>query len=92
VVALNNWETHDFSVKMLDWSAARGSKLVYKCRRCGRHFQHFTATSRDMWAVDGEGRALEGSVSGRWLTEECPRLFNVKDDDDRKRLYKSVAV
>jgi len=84
-----NWETHDFAVKMLDWSAARGSKLAYRCRRCGRNFCHFTTAGRDMWAVDAEGRALESIVSDRWLSEECPRLFIVKDDEDRKRLSKA---
>ncbi len=92
MAAVNKWETHDFAVKMLDWSAARGSKLAYRCRRCGRIFHHFTAAGRDMWAVDGEGRALEGSVSDRWLSEGCPRLFNMKDDEDRKRLYNPVST
>ena len=91
-VAVKNWGTHDFAVKMLDWSAARGSRLAYRCRRCGRNFSHFTGASRDMWAVDAEGRALEGIVSARWLSEECPRLFSVKDEDDRKRLSKAVAA
>jgi hypothetical protein len=90
--AKKNWETHDFMAKMLDWSPARGSKLAYRCRRCGRSFCHFTGVSRDMWAVDGEGRALDGSVSDRWLSEQCPRLFDVKDDEDRKRLSKAVPV
>jgi hypothetical protein len=91
-VAVNNWETHDFAVKMLDWSAARGSRLAYSCRRCGRNFCHFSAASRDMWAVDGAGRALEGVVSNRWLSEKCPRLSSVKDDEDRKRLSKPIAA
>jgi hypothetical protein len=90
--ALKNWETHDFAVKMLDWSAARGSKLFYRCRRCGRNFCHFTAASREMWAVDAECRVLESAISDRWLSEECPRLFAVKDDEDRKRLSKAVAA
>jgi len=91
-VAIKKWGTHDFTVKMLDWSAARGSRLAYRCRRCGRNFCHFSAASRDMWAVDGEGRALEGIVSDRWLSEECPRAFSLKDDEDRKRLSKSAAA
>jgi hypothetical protein len=90
--ALKNWETHDFAVKMLDWSAARGSRLAYRCRRCGRNFCHFTAISRNMWAVDGEFRALEDVVSDRWLLESCPRLFNVKDNEDRKRLSKPAPA
>jgi hypothetical protein len=90
--AVKNWETHDFAVKMLNWSAARGSRLLYRCRRCGRNFCHFSAASRNTWAVDGEGRALEGIVSERWLLERCPGLFSVKDDEDRKRLAKAVAA
>jgi hypothetical protein len=82
----DTWQTHDFTVKMLDWSAARGSRLSYRCRRCGRSFQHFSATRQGMWAVDGTGRALERGISAKWLSEECPRLFNIKDDEDRKRL------
>jgi len=92
MAAINNWETHDFAVKMLDWSAARGSRLAYRCRRCGRNFRHFAAAGRNMWAVDGEGRTLEGIVSDRWLSEECPRLFSAKDDEDRKRLSKAVGA
>lgn len=91
-VAGNNWETHDFAVKMLNWSAARGSMLAYRCRRCGRKFHHFSVASQDIWAVDGAGRALEGIVSDRWLSEECPRLFSAKDDEDRKRLSKPEAA
>jgi hypothetical protein len=86
-----NWATHDFTVKMLDWSAARGSRLAYTCRRCGRRFCHFSLLSRDSWAIDREGRSLDTVVTNRWLTEECPRLFNVKDDEDRKQLSKSGA-
>ena len=89
--AKKNWETHDFMTKMLDWSPARGSKLAYRCRRCGRSFCHFTGACSDMWAVDGEGRTLDGSVSVRWLSEECPRLFDMKDDEDRKRLSKAIS-
>lgn len=88
MVAVNNWKTHDFAVKMLAWSQARGSRLEYRCRRCGRNFHLFTAASGDMWAVDGQGRTLENIVSDRWLSDECPRLFNAKDDEDRKRLSK----
>ena len=91
MAAVNNWGIHDFAVKMLAWSAVRGSTLEYRCRRCGRSFHQFTATSRDIWAVDGEGRALEGIVSDRWLSAECPRLFGVTDDEDRKRLSKIVG-
>lgn len=91
-VSGNHWKTHDFAVKMLDWSAARGSRLSYRCRRCGRNFSHFSAASQNIWAVDGAGMALEGSVSDRWLSEECPRLFTVKDDEDRKRLSKPDAA
>jgi hypothetical protein len=91
-LATNNWETHDFAVKMLDWSATRGSRLTYTCRRCGRKFCHFSNVSREVWAVDGEGRALEGTVSNRWLSEGCPRLFSLKDDEDRTRLSRAVGA
>jgi hypothetical protein len=86
-----SWESHDFRVKMLDWSAARGSRLAYTCRRCGRNFCHFAVPSQGPWAVDREGRALEMIVSNRWLSQECPRLFNATDDDDRKQLSKRIA-
>jgi hypothetical protein len=82
------WTTHDFRVKMLDWSAARGSRLAYSCRYCGRMFCSFTINNHGAWATDGVGRALETAVSDRWLTEKCPRNFNATDDDDRKRLAK----
>ena len=92
MAAARNWATHDFAVKMIAWSAARGSTLEYRCRRCGRSFHQFAATSRDIWAVDGEGRALESIVSNRWLSDECPRLFSAKDEEDRKRLVKDVGA
>jgi hypothetical protein len=85
------WDTHDFKVKMLDWTAARGSRLAYTCRHCGRKFCHFTILNQGAWAVDGDGRALENSVSDRWLAEQCPRLLNVRDEDDRKRLSRPAA-
>jgi hypothetical protein len=91
-VAVSNWGTHDFAVKMLDWSAARGSRLSYRCRRCGRNFCQFSGVSREMWAIDREGRALEAIVSNQWLSEECPRLFSMKDDEDRKRLSKGASA
>ena len=91
-VSADSWRTHDFAVKMLDWSAARGSRLLSRCRRCGRSFHHFSVTNQGIWAVDGEGHALERIVSDRWLAEECPRLFSVKDDDDRKLLSKPDAA
>jgi len=80
------WDTHDFAVKMLDWSAARGSRLAYKCRRCGRRFCQFTLHDQRIWAVDGENRALDNMVSDHWLSEQCPRLFRPADEDDRRRL------
>jgi hypothetical protein len=80
------WHTHDFKVKMLDWSSTRGSRLGYTCRLCGRKFCHFTVQSQGPWAVDAESRALENAVSERWLSEICPRSLNIADDDDRKRL------
>jgi hypothetical protein len=87
-----SWETHDFKVKMLDWSAARGSRLAYTCRLCGRRFCCFTIHNRDAWAAtDGEGRALESTVSDRWLSERCPRTVSASDDEDRKRLSKVFA-
>lgn len=86
-----NWETHDFTVKMLDWSAARGSRLAYSCRRCGRKFCLFSLVSRAAWAIDGEGRQLDSMISNRWLAEACPRSFSARDDEDRKQLSKSGA-
>ena len=77
---------------MLAWSEAQGSTLEYKCRRCGRSFRQFTAARRGTWAVDGEGRALESGVGDRWLSDECPLLFDGKDEDDRKRLSKPAAL
>jgi hypothetical protein len=74
----NPWNTHDFKVKMLDWSAARGSRLAHTCRRCGRGFSRFTLLS--------VGRTLETAVSNQWLSEDCPRVTNENDDKDRKRL------
>lgn len=91
-VAVTNWGTHDFAVKMLDWSAARGSRLSYKCRRCGRNFCQFSAASNGTWAVDAEGRALEATVSRQWLSEACPRLTTSKDDEDRKRLSRNSGA
>jgi hypothetical protein len=85
----DQWNTHDFKVKMVDWSAVRGSRLAYTCRRCGRMFSEFaiaTAHNRGAWAIDGEGRVLDRLVSNKWLLEECPRLFKPKDDEDRKQL------
>jgi len=86
-----SWSTHDFTFKMLDWSAARGSRLAYSCRRCGRKFCLFSLVSRDVWATDGEGRPLDSMISNRWLAEACPRSFSVKDEEDRKKLTKSGA-
>ncbi len=90
-MAADQWATHDFKVKMLDWSAARGSRLAHMCRRCGRGFSRFTALSHGIWAIDSEGRALESSVSNQWLAESCPRATNENDDKDRKRLRDVVA-
>jgi hypothetical protein len=80
------WNTHDFKVKMLDWSAARGSRLAHTCRRCGRGFCRFTALGPGVWAIDGEGRALEPSVSSQWLSEPCPLVITESDNKDRGRL------
>lgn len=82
----NQWNTHDFKVKMLDWSAARGSRLAHTCRRCGRGFCRFTVLSHGVWAIDGEGHVLENTVSNQWLSEACPRVTNESDNKDRKRL------
>ena len=80
------WETHDFKVTMLDWSADRGSRLAHLCRLCGRRFCQFTLVrGQGPWAVDSKGRALDSGVSDRWLSEECPRLFKASDENDRKR-------
>jgi len=86
-----SWETHDFKVKMLDWSAARGSRLAYLCRFCGRRFCKFAKQDYEIWAVDGDGRALSSAVSDRWLSEACPRLFKASDEDDRKRLREGAG-
>ena len=85
------WETHDFKVKMLDWSAARGSRLRFSCRLCARDFCHFTTVNNGRWAVDSQGRPLETAVSARWLSESCPRIFTANDDEDRKKLRDVVA-
>lgn len=85
-LANSTWGTHDFRVKMLDWSAARGSRLAFTCRNCGRKFCNFTVLSQGAWAADGDGRALEDAVSIRWLGENCPRLSSANDDRDRERL------
>ncbi len=90
-MANRSWDTHDFTIKMLDWSAARGSRLAYTCRKCGRRFCHFTVMSQRAWAVDGDGRALEEMVSERWLSDKCPGSFQAKDDEDRKRLSRPPA-
>lgn len=82
----NQWDTHDFKVKMLDWSPARGSRLAHTCRRCGRGFCRFTVLDHGVWAIDGEGRALQASVTSQWLSEACPRATVEQDDKDRKRL------
>lgn len=87
----NIWNTHDFRVKMLDWSAARGSRLAHTCRRCGRGFCRFTLLSHGMWAIDSEGRTLENSVSNRWLAEACPKLISESDNKDRKLLREPLA-
>jgi hypothetical protein len=91
LITKNNWNSHDFKVKMLDWSATRGSRLAYTCRHCGRKFCHFTLQDPAAWAVDGEGRALEHEISDKWLGEGCPRLFNANDDEDRKRLSRPMG-
>lgn len=85
------WDTHDFKVKMLDWSPSRGSRLSYTCRWCGRRFCCFSLTRQGTWAVDGNAHALEDAVSERWLSERCPRLFSAGDDEDRQRLREASA-
>jgi hypothetical protein len=82
------WNTHDFKVKALDWSATRGSRLAFSCRFCGRRFCRFSSLGRGTWAVDSDGHELENAVTERWLAERCPRLFGVQDEEDRKRLSK----
>jgi hypothetical protein len=84
------WDSHDFKVKMLDWSATRGSRLAYSCRRCGRVFCRFSIANQETWAVDGQARALETVVSKRWLSEQCPHLTSIHDDEDRKRLREPI--
>lgn len=88
---LKNWQTHDFTVKMLDWSAVRGSRLAHTCRRCERRFSRFTALAHGVCAIDREGRNLESSVSSRWLSEVCPRTSSESDNQDRKRLREPTA-
>jgi hypothetical protein len=85
-LATRKWDTHQFVVKMLDWSASRGSRLAYTCRRCGRRFCQFTLHDQRIWAVDSDNRALENKVSDNWLSEQCPRLFKTTDESDRTRL------
>ena len=80
------WNTHDFKVKMLDWSAVRGSRLAHTWRRCGRGFCRFTLVGHGVWAIDSEGRALETAVTNQWLSEACARVTNENDNNDRKRL------
>ena len=88
-----SWQTHDFKVKMLDWSANRGSRLAYLCRLCGRRFCGYCGPKdQRAWAVDGDGHALDGGVSDRWLSEGCPRLFKPSDEEDRKRLREEAAA
>jgi len=82
----SSWDTHDFKVKMLDWSTARGSRLAYLCRFCGRRFCKFAKQDHETWAIDDDGRALDRAVSDRWLSEVCSRVFKTSDEDDRKRL------
>jgi hypothetical protein len=89
MATLRNWGTHDFRVKMLDWSAVRGSRLAHTCRRCGRRFTRFTALTHGVSAIDGQGRNLEVSVTSRWLSEVCPRTFNEQDEQNRKLLRES---
>jgi hypothetical protein len=85
------WNSHDFKVKMLDWSAARGSRLIHTCRRCGRGFCRFTAVGHGIWAIDDEGRTLETVISDQWLSEACPTITNENDDRDRKRLRDPIS-
>ena len=85
------WDSHDFKVKMLDWSAARGSRLAFRCRNCGRTFCRFTTLDQGIWTVDGEGRTLELAVTDRWLAEECPHLEVTSDAEDRKKLYQTAG-
>jgi hypothetical protein len=87
----SQWNTHDFKVKMIDWSAARGSRLAHTCRRCGRGFGRFTAVGFGIWAIDSEGRTLETVVSNQWLSEACPTISIENDDRDRKRLRDPIA-
>jgi len=83
----NQWDTHDFKVRMLDWSAARGSRLAHTCRRCGRRFYRFPSLTHGVWAMDSEGRALESAVTNLWLSQPCPRVFDKSDEGDRKRVH-----
>ncbi|MGH7917489.1 MAG: hypothetical protein ACREQE_08475 [Candidatus Binataceae bacterium] len=72
----NLWDSHDFKVKMLDWSAARGSRLAFTCRSCGRSFCRFTLLDHGSWAIDKDGRALESALNERWMAEACPHLLD----------------
>lgn len=80
-----SWQTHNFKVKMLDWSADRGSRLAYLCRLCGRRFCMFAKQGGKIWAVDGDGHAIGVAANERWLSEACPPLFKAGDENDRKR-------
>jgi hypothetical protein len=50
-----------------------------------------TAHDQGSWAVDADGRALESRVTDRWLSEECPRVFNASDENDRQRRCEAVG-
>jgi hypothetical protein len=87
----NLWNTHDFKVRMLDWSVTRGSRLAHTCRRCGRAFCRFTLLSYGVWAIDRDGHPLEEAVTNQWLAEACPRTNIQSDDKDRQRLRDPAA-
>ncbi len=80
------WGTHDFKVKTLEGATggAGGSRLGFTCRKCDRQFSQ-TPLNRRTWAINEAGMALESAVTDRWLSEVCPRLPAVTDED-RKRL------
>lgn len=79
------WETHDFKVTMLDWSADRGFRLAHLCRLCGRRFCQFTLVrGQGPWAVDSKGYALDSDVSDDGYQKNSHVSLR-RDENDRKR-------
>jgi hypothetical protein len=82
--------SHDFD----DGAPLKGREpgRLFVCRNCLRRFK-FDSSAQRTWAV-GKGRgfrALERSVSGRWLSEECAGGPSHADEEDSKRIASRVA-